>query len=126
MGPHTAAISKKRLCSACKMYKPDRAHHCTKCGRCVLNMDHHCVFLNNCIGFYNRKFFMQALFYGYLTLLVVAATCTPEVVRRCRSLGPFGFILGFDTLAVLLCVSLLLLFILTQYIRYQLKLVLYN
>ena len=40
--------------------------HCSACNRCVLNMDHHCPWINNCVGFYNRKFFMQMLFYVIL------------------------------------------------------------
>lgn len=26
------------------------SYHCKKCGRCAENFDHHCKFLNNCIG----------------------------------------------------------------------------
>lgn len=32
-----------RFCAKCSAYKPPRAHHCRRCGRCVLRMDHHCV-----------------------------------------------------------------------------------
>lgn len=30
----------KRKCHACMVYKPDRVHHCSVCGCCVLRMDH--------------------------------------------------------------------------------------
>lgn len=37
-------------------------------------MDHHCPWLNNCIGFYNKKFFVQLLFYLLLILFYISIT----------------------------------------------------
>lgn len=37
----------KRLCRRCKAFKPDRAHHCSICRRCIIKMDHHCPWVNN-------------------------------------------------------------------------------
>ncbi len=31
-----------RYCFQCRCIKPDRAHHCSLCGKCVLRYDHHC------------------------------------------------------------------------------------
>jgi palmitoyltransferase len=31
-----------KYCSECQCWKPDRAHHCSAVGRCVLKMDHFC------------------------------------------------------------------------------------
>lgn len=55
---------RRRYCKVCHVWKPDRTHHCSACGRCVLNMDHHCPWVNNCIGYENRKFFIQLLCYA--------------------------------------------------------------
>ncbi|CAD8048321.1 unnamed protein product [Paramecium sonneborni] len=51
-------------CLQCRIKRPERSHHCSKCKRCVLNMDHHCVWTANCIGLYNRKYFILILFWG--------------------------------------------------------------
>jgi DHHC palmitoyltransferase len=37
-----------RYCRKCNHMKPDRSHHCSVCGVCVLRMDHHCVFVATC------------------------------------------------------------------------------
>ena len=62
---------RKRYCLICNAFKPERSHHCSVCNICVLNMDHHCPWVDNCIGFYNRKFFMQLLLFVVLLTIYV-------------------------------------------------------
>ena len=40
-----------------------RVHHCRACGRCSLRMDHHCVWIDNCVGWHNHKFFLNLIFF---------------------------------------------------------------
>jgi hypothetical protein len=64
----------QRICIRCLKSKPDRCHHCSICNTCILMMDHHCPWLNNCIGFNNYKYFFDTIFYCTISSTCVSLT----------------------------------------------------
>ncbi|ANQ08281.1 Palmitoyltransferase [Plasmodium coatneyi] len=73
--------NKYTICDKCNfLVRPERAHHCRSCKRCVLKMDHHCPWIGTCVGERNLKFFFLFLFYGLLTTLYIAITISPKFI----------------------------------------------
>ncbi|XP_029822421.2 palmitoyltransferase ZDHHC20-B isoform X1 [Ixodes scapularis] len=70
-----------RYCEKCHLIKPDRAHHCSVCGKCILKMDHHCPWVNNCVSFTNYKHFILFLAYSLIYCLFVAATTLQYFIK---------------------------------------------
>jgi len=70
----------RRNCDKCAKVKPDRCHHCRNCNRCILKMDHHCPWVNNCVGFHNYKYFILFLTWTVITALFVAACFLGRVI----------------------------------------------
>ncbi|CAN1333139.1 Probable protein S-acyltransferase 14 [Linum perenne] len=66
--------SKTRFCRKCNQFKPPRCHHCSVCRRCILKMDHHCVWVVNCVGAFNYKYFLLFLLYTFLETTLVTAS----------------------------------------------------
>ncbi|MCO5575464.1 hypothetical protein L7F22_029265 [Adiantum nelumboides] len=87
----------KRWCNKCDCEKPDRAHHCSTCGVCVLRMDHHCPWLaSRCIGLRNHKAFFLFLCYTALLCAFAAQDMGRVLVRyvdeetNVRAMGGLG------------------------------------
>ncbi|XP_070374703.1 palmitoyltransferase ZDHHC12 isoform X2 [Equus asinus] len=63
MVPQTIPL---RRCRYCLVLQPLRARHCRECRRCVRRYDHHCPWMENCVGERNHP-----LFVAYLALQLV-------------------------------------------------------
>jgi len=57
------------LCADCEVVRTDRSRHCSICNKCVERFDHHCPWINNCVGLNNHGVFMCFLT-SMLALLV--------------------------------------------------------
>jgi hypothetical protein len=68
-------------CNICHSYVLNTSRHCKLCNRyifylsrCVHEFDHHCVWINSCIGIKNYKYFMFMLFsiLSNMTIFIIA------------------------------------------------------
>ena len=103
------------------------------CNRCVLNMDHHCPWINSCIGFYNRKFFIQMVFYliiaifstlfanFYSTYIIVY-----ETVINYKKIE-FNFVFTLRVLyTITYLIDMIMSVILSQFFKFHITLILEN
>lgn len=68
---HNTTGMKYRLCDYCEIEQPMRAKHCEDCNKCVHKFDHHCPWLEACIGERNHRYFWLFLL---STLILILAT----------------------------------------------------
>lgn len=68
-----------RYCYECKQVKPYRTHHCSVCNKCIMRMDHHCVFIAQCVGHYNIKYFIMFLLYIDIGCIFILSCCTTYI-----------------------------------------------
>ena len=63
------------MCPDCRVMRTPRSRHCAICNRCVERFDHHCPWLNNCVGINNNNAFLVFLFSLAICELSIIASC---------------------------------------------------
>nr|GMD31526.1 probable protein S-acyltransferase 12 [Ipomoea batatas] len=102
------------FCSHCQNGKPPRCHHCSVCQRCVLKMDHHCLWVVNCIGARNYKFFLLFVIYTFLETTLDTLVLLPSFIEffkksKHHSLSPGNLAIIFLSFVLNLAFALSLL-----------------
>ena len=50
-------------CNICGVHVTDKAKHCSSCNKCIYSFDHHCIWLNTCVGGKNYRLFFSMLIF---------------------------------------------------------------
>jgi palmitoyltransferase len=104
-----------KYCEKCECIKPPRAHHCRIVDSCILDMDHYCPWMNNCVGHYNYRYFLLFLVYvllgaSYIMIFTVQGLGNALIERRYSryklatysvEMHEGGAIIGTESVAIL-------------------------
>jgi len=77
----------ERTCETCKLKKPARSKHCSSCGHCIAKSDHHCSWINNCVGYLNFRYFLLFLFSNIVICIYGCYLCFYLIKEKGDRLG---------------------------------------
>ena len=60
---------KTSRCYNCEVVRPKDVHHCRVCHFCIIDRDHHCPWINNCVGLFNKKYFILFNLYAFISVI---------------------------------------------------------
>lgn len=75
------------MCPDCRVLRTPRSRHCAICNKCVERFDHHCPWLNNCVGVNNHNAFLVFLLSLSLCLVSIIISCLVTLAFPCNSDG---------------------------------------
>jgi palmitoyltransferase len=94
------------VCDMCASFVSISSKHCISCNRCVVRFDHHCKWLNNCIGALNYKQFITLLI-AFILNQTMLATFAIWGLQETQEGVPIGVLYAaYSLLCSTSCVSL--------------------
>jgi palmitoyltransferase len=79
------------LCPECQVIRTERSRHCNICNKCVERFDHHCPWINNCVGTRNHGFFFIYILATIVYLSLVLFMCIKVLQHIIFDHDLFGF-----------------------------------
>ncbi|XP_015273204.1 PREDICTED: probable palmitoyltransferase ZDHHC11 [Gekko japonicus] len=101
-------VIQNQRCYLCEVEVGPKVKHCSACNKCIADFDHHCNWLNNCVGSKNYWFFFSAVASAvlglFLRILVVLYVFIQYFVDpgQLRTAPQFESVGGNDTWLVFL------------------------
>jgi len=77
-------VHPSEMCPECKVLRTPRSRHCTICNRCIERFDHHCPWMNNCIGVGNNNAFLTFLFSLSTSQLTAIGSSIYSAISPCN------------------------------------------
>ncbi|PAA61683.1 hypothetical protein BOX15_Mlig019580g1 [Macrostomum lignano] len=69
------------FCNLCEIkISNNETKHCSSCNKCIQDFDHHCKWLNNCVGSRNYRLFIATLISATVGLIIILCLAIAAVI----------------------------------------------
>jgi hypothetical protein len=107
-----------KYCYTCNIIREARTFHCNQCKRCIKKHDHHCPFVNNCIGKENYwkffKFLVSVLVFSIIILIINIIFIVDEGLKG----SIIKIVINFGIIIAAICTILSMISFIIQHIYY--------